>query len=127
MSPYIFISLSQTTRLLKLRRNVVKLSLYQHFTNTLIFSVVGEQPLELTSSGPGRSPEQAFSWEESVLLFKRTSGPVRLHLPLGSGGSAPPPPLKERASQFVSSVPVAVTGPAGVEGALIVLLVPCGV
>uniref|UniRef100_A0A8C9ZVN6 Transmembrane protein 87A n=1 Tax=Sander lucioperca TaxID=283035 RepID=A0A8C9ZVN6_SANLU len=37
---YIFISLSQTTRLLKLRRNVVKLSLYQHFTNTLIFSVV---------------------------------------------------------------------------------------
>lgn len=43
---HIFISLSQTTRLLKLRRNVVKLSLYQHFTNTLIFSVVGEQPLE---------------------------------------------------------------------------------
>ncbi|KAJ0044199.1 hypothetical protein NL108_008128, partial [Boleophthalmus pectinirostris] len=37
---HIFISLSQTTRLLKLRRNVVKLSLYQHFTNTLIFSVV---------------------------------------------------------------------------------------
>lgn len=37
---WIFISLSQTTRLLKLRRNVVKLSLYQHFTNTLIFSVV---------------------------------------------------------------------------------------
>ncbi|XP_053701100.1 transmembrane protein 87A-like isoform X1 [Synchiropus splendidus] len=36
---WIFISLSQTTRLLKLRRNVVKLSLYQHFTNTLIFSV----------------------------------------------------------------------------------------
>uniref|UniRef100_A0A3Q3REQ1 Transmembrane protein 87A n=1 Tax=Mastacembelus armatus TaxID=205130 RepID=A0A3Q3REQ1_9TELE len=40
ISIYIFISLSQTTRLLKLRRNVVKLSLYQHFTNTLIFSVV---------------------------------------------------------------------------------------
>lgn len=37
---WIFISLSQTTRLLKLRRNVVKLSLYQHFTNTLIFSVI---------------------------------------------------------------------------------------
>ncbi|XP_023683255.1 transmembrane protein 87A isoform X2 [Paramormyrops kingsleyae] len=37
---WIFISLSQTTRLLKLRRNIVKLSLYQHFTNTLIFSVV---------------------------------------------------------------------------------------
>ncbi|KAK1793609.1 hypothetical protein P4O66_011993 [Electrophorus voltai] len=37
---HIFISLSHTTRLLKLRRNVVKLSLYQHFTNTLIFSVL---------------------------------------------------------------------------------------
>ncbi|XP_056151418.1 transmembrane protein 87A-like [Lampris incognitus] len=37
---WIFISLSQTTRLLRLRRNVVKLSLYQHFTNTLVFSVV---------------------------------------------------------------------------------------
>ncbi|KAJ8401125.1 hypothetical protein AAFF_G00387070 [Aldrovandia affinis] len=37
---HIFISLSQTIRLLKLRRNVVKLSLYQHFTNTLIFSVL---------------------------------------------------------------------------------------
>ncbi|KAG7511126.1 transmembrane protein 87A [Solea senegalensis] len=32
--------LSQTIRLLKLRRNIVKLSLYQHFTNTLIFSVL---------------------------------------------------------------------------------------
>ncbi|KAK1160448.1 transmembrane protein 87A-like isoform X1 [Acipenser oxyrinchus oxyrinchus] len=37
---HIFISLSQTIRLLKMRRNVVKLSLYQHFTNTLIFSVL---------------------------------------------------------------------------------------
>ncbi|XP_053366249.1 transmembrane protein 87A-like [Clarias gariepinus] len=37
---WVFISLSQTIRLLKLRRNVVKLSLYRHFTNTLIFSVL---------------------------------------------------------------------------------------
>ncbi|XP_012681699.2 transmembrane protein 87A [Clupea harengus] len=37
---WIFISLSQTTRLLTLRRNLVKLSLYRHFTNTLIFSVL---------------------------------------------------------------------------------------
>lgn len=41
-SVHVYISLSQTTRLLKLRRNVVKLSLYQHFTNTLIFSVLGK-------------------------------------------------------------------------------------
>lgn len=28
-------------KLLRLRRNVVKLSLYRHFTNTLIFAVIG--------------------------------------------------------------------------------------
>uniref|UniRef100_W5N701 Transmembrane protein 87A n=1 Tax=Lepisosteus oculatus TaxID=7918 RepID=W5N701_LEPOC len=37
---HVFISLSQTIRLLKLRKNVVKLALYRHFTNTLIFSVL---------------------------------------------------------------------------------------
>ncbi|KAL2096539.1 hypothetical protein ACEWY4_008687 [Coilia grayii] len=37
---HIFISLAQTMKLLRLRRNVVKLSLYRHFTNTLIFAVI---------------------------------------------------------------------------------------
>ncbi|XP_069805513.1 transmembrane protein 87A-like isoform X3 [Dendropsophus ebraccatus] len=37
---WIFISLTQTMKLLTLRRNVVKLSLYRHFTNTLILAVV---------------------------------------------------------------------------------------
>lgn len=37
---WIFTSLVQTTRTLRLRRNMVKLSLYKHFTNTLIFSVI---------------------------------------------------------------------------------------
>ncbi|XP_067895785.1 transmembrane protein 87A-like isoform X3 [Heterodontus francisci] len=37
---WIFISLTQTMKMLKLRRNVVKLSLYRHFTNTLIFAVI---------------------------------------------------------------------------------------
>ncbi|XP_069764198.1 transmembrane protein 87A isoform X2 [Narcine bancroftii] len=36
---WIFISLSQTMKQLKLRRTLVKLSLYRHFTNTLIFAV----------------------------------------------------------------------------------------
>ncbi|XP_005381386.1 PREDICTED: transmembrane protein 87A isoform X1 [Chinchilla lanigera] len=36
---WIFISLTQTMKLLKLRRNIVKLSLYRHFTNTLILAV----------------------------------------------------------------------------------------
>ncbi|XP_070179641.1 transmembrane protein 87A-like isoform X2 [Littorina saxatilis] len=37
---WIFSSLIQTTRTLRLRRNVVKLTLYRHFTNTLIFNVL---------------------------------------------------------------------------------------
>ncbi|KAM6428414.1 transmembrane protein 87A-like [Liasis olivaceus] len=37
---HILISLVQTMKLLKLRRNLVKLSLYRHFTNTLIFAVI---------------------------------------------------------------------------------------
>ncbi|XP_027861895.1 transmembrane protein 87A isoform X2 [Xiphophorus couchianus] len=37
---FIFVSLAQTIKTLKLRRNAVKLSLYRHFTNTLIFAVI---------------------------------------------------------------------------------------
>uniref|UniRef100_A0A8C5S437 Transmembrane protein 87A n=1 Tax=Laticauda laticaudata TaxID=8630 RepID=A0A8C5S437_LATLA len=37
---WILISVVQTMKLLKLRRNLVKLSLYRHFTNTLIFAVI---------------------------------------------------------------------------------------
>ncbi|XP_062872476.1 transmembrane protein 87A-like isoform X2 [Trichomycterus rosablanca] len=37
---WIFTSLAQTMKLLRLRRNVVKLSLYRHFTNTLLFAVI---------------------------------------------------------------------------------------
>ncbi|CAH3174314.1 unnamed protein product [Porites evermanni] len=37
---WIFMSLVQTTRTLRIRRNLVKLSLYRHFTNTLIFAVL---------------------------------------------------------------------------------------
>ena len=38
---WVFTSLLQTTRTLRIRKNVIKLSLYHHFTNTLIFTVVG--------------------------------------------------------------------------------------
>lgn len=37
---WIFSALLATTRALRLRRNEVKLSLYKHFTNTLIFAVI---------------------------------------------------------------------------------------
>ncbi|KAM4770921.1 transmembrane protein 87B [Rhinophrynus dorsalis] len=37
---WIFVSLAQTMKTLKLRRNTVKYSLYRHFTNTLIFAII---------------------------------------------------------------------------------------
>eukprot|EP00092_Neocalanus_flemingeri_P029716 GFUD01032264.1.p1 GENE.GFUD01032264.1~~GFUD01032264.1.p1 ORF type:complete len:600 (-),score=101.29 GFUD01032264.1:212-2011(-) len=37
---WVFSALIQTTRTLRLRRNLVKLSLYKHFTNTLVFAVI---------------------------------------------------------------------------------------
>ncbi|XP_072939231.1 transmembrane protein 87A [Epargyreus clarus] len=37
---WVFVSLAHTMRTLQLRRNSVKLSLYRHFTNTLIFAVI---------------------------------------------------------------------------------------
>ncbi|XP_063774172.1 transmembrane protein 87B [Pseudophryne corroboree] len=37
---WIFVSLAQTMKTLKLRRNTVKYSLYRHFTNTLVFAIL---------------------------------------------------------------------------------------
>ncbi|XP_034827311.1 transmembrane protein 87A [Maniola hyperantus] len=37
---WVFVSLAHTMRTLQLRRNSIKLSLYRHFTNTLIFAVL---------------------------------------------------------------------------------------
>jgi len=37
---WIFTSLVQTTRTLRIRKNIIKLTLYRHFTNTLIFTVL---------------------------------------------------------------------------------------
>ena len=72
---WIFSSLVQTTRTLRLRRNVVKLSLYRHFTNTLIFAVLGMisrslnllnvPPLlvfEVSSSISGRVKPKISNW-----------------------------------------------------------------
>lgn len=39
---WVFTSLMQTTRTLRLRRNLVKLNLYRNFTNTLVFAVFGK-------------------------------------------------------------------------------------
>ncbi|KAG8444036.1 hypothetical protein GDO86_009287 [Hymenochirus boettgeri] len=37
---WIFVSLAQTMKTLKLRKNMVKYSLYRHFTNTLVFAIL---------------------------------------------------------------------------------------
>ena len=39
---WIFVSLMSTMKTLRLRRNVIKLSLYRHFANIVIFMVVGK-------------------------------------------------------------------------------------
>ena len=47
---HIFTALVNTMRTLRLRRNLVKLSLYRHFTNTLIFAVLGKLSFSLSLS-----------------------------------------------------------------------------
>merc|ERR1712035_51683 len=37
---WVFSALVATTRQLRLRRNLVKLSVYKHFANTLVFSII---------------------------------------------------------------------------------------
>ncbi|CAH0388076.1 unnamed protein product [Bemisia tabaci] len=61
---WIFTSLVQTTRVLRLRRNVVKLTLYRHFTNTLIFAVVASIVFMLYSIKAFRLPACLKDWKE---------------------------------------------------------------
>ena len=42
---HIMKSLVDTIRLVALRKNAVKLQLYRHFRNTLLFAVIGQLPL----------------------------------------------------------------------------------
>ncbi|KDR08347.1 hypothetical protein L798_01305 [Zootermopsis nevadensis] len=61
---WIFTSLVQTTRTLRLRRNLVKLSLYRHFTNTLIFSVISSVIFMLYSIKYHRFATCLTDWKE---------------------------------------------------------------
>lgn len=61
---WIFISLSQTTRTLRLRRNLVKLSLYRHFTNILIFSVAASVVFMLYSIKSHHLTDCFEDWKE---------------------------------------------------------------
>lgn len=61
---WIFSSLSQTTRTLRLRRNVIKLSLYRHFTNTLIFAVLASVVFMVWVTFDHRTAECLTDWKE---------------------------------------------------------------
>ncbi|XP_061083685.1 transmembrane protein 87A isoform X1 [Conger conger] len=61
---WIFVSLAQTIKTLKLRRNPVKLSLYRHFTNTLIFAVIASIVFMAWTTKKFRLAECQSDWME---------------------------------------------------------------
>ncbi|XP_068632564.1 transmembrane protein 87A [Battus philenor] len=61
---WVFVSLAHTTRTLRLRRNTVKLSLYRHFTNTLIFAVISSVIFMLYSLKSYRIQLCITEWKE---------------------------------------------------------------
>ncbi|XP_059496994.1 transmembrane protein 87A-like [Stegostoma tigrinum] len=61
---WIFVSLSQTMKQLKLRRALVKLSLYRHFTNTLIFAVFASVIFIIWVTMTFRLPACQSDWRE---------------------------------------------------------------
>ena len=61
---WIFMSLVQTTRTLRIRRNLVKLSLYRHFTNTLIFAVLGKRGRGIHTPHPSLQETPAWGRED---------------------------------------------------------------
>ncbi|KAL8619621.1 hypothetical protein ACOMHN_019676 [Nucella lapillus] len=56
--------LIQTTRTLRLRRNVVKLTLYRHFTNTLIFAVLASVACMIWSMTQHKFKECVKDWQQ---------------------------------------------------------------
>ncbi|XP_028156930.1 transmembrane protein 87A isoform X6 [Ostrinia furnacalis] len=61
---WVFVSLAHTMRTLQLRRNTIKLSLYRHFTNTLIFAVISSVVFMLYSIKSYRVLDCIREWKE---------------------------------------------------------------
>ncbi|XP_073097037.1 transmembrane protein 87B isoform X1 [Manis javanica] len=61
---FIFISLAQTMKTLRLRKNTVKFSLYRHFTNTLIFAVVASVVFMVWTTKTFRIAKCQSDWME---------------------------------------------------------------
>ncbi|XP_062934082.1 transmembrane protein 87B isoform X3 [Cynocephalus volans] len=61
---WIFISLAQTMKTLRLRKNTVKFSLYRHFTNTLIFAVLASVVFMVWTTKTFRIAKCQSDWME---------------------------------------------------------------
>ncbi|XP_048480725.1 transmembrane protein 87A isoform X2 [Plutella xylostella] len=61
---WVFVSLAHTMRTLQLRRNAIKLSLYRHFTNTLVFAVISSVIFMLYSIKSYRVLACITDWKE---------------------------------------------------------------
>ncbi|XP_004435845.2 PREDICTED: transmembrane protein 87B [Ceratotherium simum simum] len=61
---FIFISLAQTMKTLRLRKNTVKFSLYRHFTNTLIFAVLASVVFMVWTTKTFRIAKCRSDWME---------------------------------------------------------------
>lgn len=61
---FIFISLAQTMKTLRLRKNTVKFSLYRHFTNTLIFAVLASIVFMVWTTKTFRMAKCQSDWME---------------------------------------------------------------
>ncbi|XP_074188595.1 transmembrane protein 87B isoform X1 [Rhinolophus sinicus] len=61
---WIFVSLAQTMKTLRLRKNTVKFSLYRHFTNTLIFAVLASVVFMVWTTKTFRFAKCQSDWME---------------------------------------------------------------
>ncbi|XP_038599208.1 transmembrane protein 87B isoform X2 [Tachyglossus aculeatus] len=61
---WIFVSLAQTMKTLKIRKNTVKFSLYRHFTNTLIFAILASIAFMIWTTKKFRLAECQSDWME---------------------------------------------------------------
>ncbi|XP_037663589.1 transmembrane protein 87B isoform X1 [Choloepus didactylus] len=61
---FIFVSLAQTMKTLRLRKNTVKFSLYRHFTNTLIFAVLASVVFMIWTTKTFRIAKCQSDWME---------------------------------------------------------------
>lgn len=61
---FIFISLAQTMKTLRLRKNTVKFSLYRHFTNTLVFAILASVVFMVWTTKTFRFAKCQSDWME---------------------------------------------------------------